>query len=99
MNSVLGPSQPVHDNYLPLVIHDPAFGDFCLGIINQLLLVVPLPVFGIVADDFHHEISTIPCPIMPGMKVVLVEKNNVRQPNLPRPNSQPNTSPAHLAYL
>src|SRR5688572_33384650 len=76
----------MHDRTLPLVVDDPVFGYFGLGVIGQLLFVIAGTDLWTFAHDFHHQIGAVPNSVVPGVEMILMQKDNVGQTNLARSN-------------
>ena len=63
MLGVLSIDEIVDDDRAFLVVDDPVFRNARLSILGQFFDVVPFPILGIVANDFHRQVDSIPGPV------------------------------------
>jgi hypothetical protein len=69
--------EAVHCHALLVRIDNPIFGDSHHSVIAQFVIVIPLTILWIAADDFHHQIRPIPDAVTAQVKVLLTEKQDV----------------------
>src|SRR5205085_10579512 len=97
VNIVHLPAEREHQNPLLQGIDDPVLRNSRASVLMAFRDQIAFPILRIRADDFHHQVRTVPVLLMAAVRVLDLHEQDVRLAVLPRPEADGTRSEKHLS--